>query len=648
MFTQSVGPGARPPSPNFKPKSRQSLPRPGSPLRKGPVPPLPPPSSRAPSYGPGALSRSQIGGPRQTASPAPKSAVAAKAPQASRPYSRTGSRLGNRKAVGVNDDSTPKGPQRSSDGSGVGSNSSGSGFTPLARRSVEESPGEIGRLKKQLEERDKQLKEQAVSLAEMEISFVELQSLMPENGQNRSRPGPHDDADSAQLRAILREKNDKISMLIAEFDNHRADFRSTIDTLELASTETERVYEKRVEELLREIGEMHDRTEDVETVAQQFKQLEEVVQELEEGLEDARRGEAEARGEVEFLRGEVERTRAELRREREKSAAALKSAEESVKNDTADTRDVEQRDDEIRGLKAIIHSLSSGPDLSANPRASLQRSATTPSIDHDEIGRMHASIERLEREKKELQGLVERKVFREEELERELDKLQRTSVISNSFSDRTTTQDRNSGRDSKGTVLEWRTSKGLGDIQPLTPMAEAESVCASSTAGSAVLWCEICEGSGHDILTCPNIDGTKEEPLTVTVQQSSPKDSPSKPKAHLHTVSISSQDPDKPKPLTMGNKARISLPPPPGAAPTGPLPNPMGMTTTFPSPPRTKYSPKASTPKQLAPRVVKPSPVPTLSSLVEGKDGTRDANKWCAICEHDGHDSINCSMEDQF
>jgi hypothetical protein len=547
--------------------------------------------------------------------------------------------------MGVHDDSTPTGPQRSSDGSGVGSVSSGSGFTPLAHRSQEESPGEIGRLKKQLEERDKQLKEQAVSLAEMESSFVELQGLMPENGHSRQRQSIiHEDADSAQLRAIIREKNDKISMLISEFDNHRADFRSTIDTLELASTETERVYEKRVEELLTELRDMHHQTEDVETVAQQLKQLEELVQELEEGLEDARRGEAEARGEVEFLRGEVERTRAELRAERDKSAAALKSAKESVKNEknNTDSRDVEQRDDEIRGLKAIIHSLSSGPDLSANPRVSLQRSQTSPSIDQDEVGRMQVSLERLEREKKELLGLVERKVFREEELEREIDKLQRTSVISNAFSDRTATQDRNSGRDSKGTVLEWRASKG--DIQPLTPMAEADSNCASSTAGSAVLRCEICDDGGHDILTCPNIDGAK---VTNGAFVRSANASPIKPKAHFHKVSISSQDPDKPKPLTMGSKARTSLPPPPGAAPTGPLPNPMAMTSTLSSPPRPRFSPQNSTPKILTPGI-KPSPVTNLSSLVVGKDGTRDANKWCAICEHDGHDSINCSMEDQF
>ena len=73
------------------------------------------------------------------------------------------------------------------------------------------------------------------------------------------------------------------------------------------------------------------------------------------------RGEAEARGEVEFLRGEVERGRSELRREREKAAAALKGAEGGV----VSSREMEQKDDEIRGLKAIVHSLSSNPDGAA-------------------------------------------------------------------------------------------------------------------------------------------------------------------------------------------------------------------------------------------------------------------------------------------
>ena len=52
--------------------------------------------------------------------------------------------------------------------------------------------------------------------------------------------------------------------------------------------------------------ELQDRGEDVESVAQQFKQLEELVQELEEGLENSKERQAEATEKSSLLRGEVE------------------------------------------------------------------------------------------------------------------------------------------------------------------------------------------------------------------------------------------------------------------------------------------------------------------------------------------------------
>jgi hypothetical protein len=262
----------------------------------------------------------------------------------------------------------------------------------------------------------------------------------------------------------------------------------------------------------------------------------------------------------------------------------------------------------------------------------MQRNGTFPTVDADEISRMQASLERLERDKKELQSLVERKVFREEELEREVEKLhhieQRTSVISNAFSDRTAKQERrSSGRDSKGTVMSWRGSHHIkSDVQPLAPMIEADSVSSTAESGSAILWCEICENGGHDILTCPNIDGKHSDRIatngatveaTTTGAPSERNEDPTKTTHFKNQLSISSQDPDKPKPLTMGKKL-VPLPPLPGVAPTGPLPNPVVMSGNM------------------------------MDSLVAGKDGGKDANKWCAICEHDGHDSINCSLEDQF
>lgn len=176
------------------------------------------------------------------------------------------------------------------------------------------------------------------------ISKVSNNYGSPAPAKTNGKMAPlRDDSDEiAQLQAVISEKNDKIAGLTAEFDSHRTDFRSTLDTLELASTETERVYERKIEDYERQIEDLLEerkglvaQSEDVSNVAEQLRQLEEVVQELEEGLEDARRGEAEARGEVEFLRGEVERVRAELRRERETKQELGRERSRTVKRERA-------------------------------------------------------------------------------------------------------------------------------------------------------------------------------------------------------------------------------------------------------------------------------------------------------------------------
>ncbi|KAF2118353.1 hypothetical protein BDV96DRAFT_488194 [Lophiotrema nucula] len=602
-FSQSVGPGARAPSPVFKPKGRPSLPRPESPFRKQPS--LAPTPGRNAPVTPNAFSKSAIGPPRFN-SPGPKGGVFQKprTPGPPRPYSRNNSRLGQHDTIDEDAEVTPTGVARTS-------NSSTTSFSKSRRPGSSEAEEEVQRLKKMLEERDKQLQQQAASLAEMETSLSEISNLLPEEGLDMTptRSNSIEPNDVAQLRALLREKNEKISLLTAEFDNHRADFRSTIDTLELASTETERVYERKVEELQNEVRELQERGDDVESVARQLKQLEELVQELEEGLEDARRGEAEARGEVEFLRGEVERGRSELRREREKAAAALKGAGAMVDGPVSPgLREVEQRDDEIRGLKAIIHSLSSGPEEVSRSPMSRQGSYSNP----EELKSAQTKADRLEREKEELRGLVERKAYREEELEREIEKLkqqigvheQRESVISNGMSERTATatQDkRSSGRDSKGTVVSWRGSPQhvrRETPKTLEPMIESD---AQSSADGSVLWCEICETGGHDILNCSAMgnDGAPK-------QQENGKHSGKEAVIEgFRNLSVSS-DRAVPNARTPTKS--------PGNAPTAPLPIPSFNANLVP--------PKGAT--------------------------VADPDKWCALCESEGHDVTACPNEDAF
>lgn len=635
-FSQSVGPG-RAPSPQFK-KSRPSLPRPESPLRK---PQLATPAAR-PSIGtpqpkggiryaasttPGKFGQS-LRGARDAGDPAKKIGYTGKSSLMASVGPRSASALGQNHMNFSDDETTPIGTARSTDNSSLGSVSSfNAKMRPIELRSNEE---EIARLRSQLEERDKQLKEQASSLAEMESSLAEVQSLMSgSDAGNRNNRGSLEDKDAVQLRALLREKNEKIAMLTAEFDAHRADFRSTIDTLEMASTETERVYEKRVEDLLQEIREYQDRSEDVDIVARQLKQLEELVQELEEGLEDARRGEAEARGEVEFLRGEVERGRSELRREREKAAAVLNGSGQGI-NGESTAKEVEQRDDEIRGLKAIIHSLSRDavPDNQDPQKTPTQRNGSFPRTRRasQQSADERLAREKLEREVAELRAVIETKSNREEELERELERLRRGSATASvpnqrasattTVSNGTVTHERSSMRDSKGTVVSWRDREVLKSPEQhrrghtLDTMPESDAY-SSATEGST-LWCEICENSGHDILTCTNMFGSKQGAPNGNIDYGIPAILPVPQRIGRDVVREGSK----------------------GLSPK----TPGGEFAPAPLSPHKKPSPR-------------PSPVPIIPNPMDqgpiaGKEsGVVDVNKWCALCERDGHESVDCPFE---
>ncbi|KAK4673258.1 hypothetical protein QC763_110280 [Podospora pseudopauciseta] len=653
-FSQSVGPG-RATSPVGKKPTRPSLPRPESPVRRLQMTPAPRPSIGAPA-------------PPRYGSPTPNKFAQSVRGTAGDPskrlpaHQRKGS-VGPRSVsvLGVSsssyqahhlseEDAGPVGIQRTQT-----NGSAGSGFS-LTVRPASRAASRIGshavnneeveRLKAELEDRERQLKEQAATLMEMESSLTELQGLIEgsEGQMQAGRRNSLDDKDANTLRAVLREKNEKIAMLTAEFDAHRADFRSTIDTLEMASTETERVYEKKIEELMQEIQELQDRTADVDTVANQLKQLEELVQELEEGLEDARRGEAEARGEVEFLRGEVERTRSELRREREKAQFATNGLARG--GGGATSKELEQKEDEIRGLKAIIHSLSRdavpnggengvvGAGAGAAQRSGSVRSHQGESID-DRLSR-----EKLEREVAELRALVESKSTREETLERELETLRRSAVNSGAAGHRGSAatmtagsgNDRNSYRDSRGTVVlaprspEHKPAGGVGKHSrgnTLDTMPESDSY--STATGDSTLWCEICETAGHDILTCTNV--FPDQQLHHQTRDSSKTPDGGEGVSGLGTMT---EDVKLPAPLSPVKAAKSSA-----------------VTTAVTAAADEEQQQPASVvsamekPIRVNKEAVLGSEEPTAS--MEG--GVVDEPMWCALCEKTGHDSISCPDE---
>ncbi|KAI0418004.1 hypothetical protein F5X98DRAFT_125501 [Xylaria grammica] len=616
-FSQSVGP-SRAPSPQGK-RSRSSLQRPESPVRKLQLTPAPRPTIATPAKPP-----SRYGSPTV---PKFASSVRGTAGDPNKPMRlerkpslapRSASALGPMPDF---DDEEPMPPPASVSAHGkangsIGSIASSMGFKRPASRANHANEEEVERLKSQLEDRDRQLKEQASALAEMESSLSELTVLIDQSDNGRMRSGSMDGKDTSQLRAMLREKNEKIAMLTAEFDAHRADFRSTIDTLEMASTETQRVYDAKIRELEQELQEAQERHDDVESVARQLKQLEELVQELEEGLEDARRGEAEARGEVEFLRGEVERTRTELRREREKASAVINGSS-NAEDRPSMSKDLEQKEDEIRGLKAIIHSLSrdSIPGSESPERTPTQPQRTASLVksrQNSTDSRM--TKDKLERELVELRALLDSKNFREEELEREIETLRRKSITNNRGSSVTVgSADRSSYRDSKGTVILARDLRSPEEAQKrnqtLDPMPESDAL--SSVTENSTLWCEICETSGHDILTCTNMFGSQnEQGKTVLADEVSSKTGKGVMREGLQNLAVPMDAEATPRPLSP-MRPKTSIAAAPAATPT--LPNPQD------------------------------------SSPLAGKEsGFVDPSKWCAMCERDGHDSIDCPLEDAF
>lgn len=631
-FAQSVGPG-RARSPDFKPKSRPSLPRPESPLRKTQVAGSTP--TVRPSIGAPKLSKSVIGGPRYAPSPTAAKFGASvrgvngdpgkrantatkttpKTPTYGRPQSRSNSRLGPEPMFDEESDSTPI------------------AFAKTSNRPV--SNQEVKQLRAELLERDRQLDRQNADLEEMQSSIAELQMVTPKHssaGTMRSRGSGIDELDAPQLRALVREKNDKIATLTSDFDAHRAQFRNTIDSLERTSDETNRIYEQQVETLKQEIRDLQDRGDDVESVAQQLKQLEELVQELEEGLEDARRGEAEARGEVEFLRGEVERTRSELRREREKAAAALKGAGAAVDGNFSpggSSREVEQRDDEIRGLKAIIHSLSRDavPDMGSpkhgSRRVSKQRHSglnQTNGHTDTQVAEERQAREKLEREVKELEGLVDRKTYREEELEYEIERLRKTnahiSASSNAYSEKTAQPKSNHRPNlSKASSKDWRAPSSPekqrgGQLEVMTEDSHSTTMTDSST-----LYCEMCETFGHEIFTCPNINGEQHQESQQDHQDQKAGSSPHATGRIMGREGL--------KGLSVSSPNANDYPPPL-------------------SPARSPVRSPAMTPKASMPNPMEQGPMAGKSS------GRVDMDKWCALCERDGHESVDCPFEDMY
>ena len=471
---------------------------------------------------------------------------------------------------------------------------------------------ELKTLRAQLGERDRQLEKYAFDLEEMQNSIAELQAVSPKHNSitNRSsRSSGVDGLDAPSLRALVREKDEKITTLVREFDSHRADFRETIDILEHTADETNRHYEDRIASLDAKLRDFQDREGEVESVAEQLLNLERHVEELEEGLEDSRRGESEARAEVEHLRGEVERGKAEMRREKERVSNSRLYGD-AAPSDSRLQRELAHRDNEVNGLKAIIHSLSR--DASSAQTNSPKTGRRSKQDNQNQInGQIEANAaeerqarEKLEREVQDLQNLVDRKTYREEELEHEIQRLRKHgSQLSSAPSNVTAVPNNHTGNphrpDSHIRNQSWRDRPMASPTSPGGAGVGDDHSSTTQMTDSSALWCEMCETSGHDILHCTSMStGGGPRPPT-----SSPSKGPANGLSRAHKAQPRVED----FPSPLGPRDRDNI----GPAPKTRMPNPLE------------------------------------NGMVAGKEsGVVDGSKWCALCERDGHESVDCPFDD--
>lgn len=332
---------------------------------------------------------------------------------------------------------------------------------------------------------------------------------------------------------------------------------------------------------------------------------------------------------MEFLRGEVERGRSELKREKNKATAIVREDNGQNGSSYSSMRELEAKDDEIRGLKAIIHSLSGNSPANPTGKTNGHINVLGHSVQHGQTGELEQRLE-------ELEVLLDKKSSREAELEQELERLRSLDAADKHKSTDTIGNHRLSDR----TIVpgDWRDQKGVPPPPQLETMHEADS--RSTATDASALWCEICETGGHDILTCTNMFATQQQQ-----EESQPEQDGLTSKSPPPNNDIVKQETYEPSQSQFQSHSEDDH----VAAPLRPEPS-LSSIASVTSPPLTASTKSKDAPVPPPSALPKPQPPnPNDLGMVAGKaSGMIDEEKWCALCERDGHESVDCPFEDAF
>jgi CAP-Gly domain len=192
---------------------------------------------------------------------------------------------------------------------------------------------------------------------------------------------------------------------------------------------------------------------------------------------------------VQFLEQEVEKW---------KRLSALSSERLSGRRTSTGSGGSGESPEEVKGLKLIIEQLTRENVQVESENRRLKEKVTGTNTTSGE-GALRERLDAAEREREQLrsevndlEGLLETKIFREEELEKELEYLRLGHASTPPLR----------RKDSSSSAHRPHSGTPPTTSPPPPPVSE-EAVVDES------LWCEICEEKGHDILGCKAVFGDK-------------------------------------------------------------------------------------------------------------------------------------------
>ncbi|KAK9238901.1 hypothetical protein V1525DRAFT_399822 [Lipomyces kononenkoae] len=320
---------------------------------------------------------------------------------------------------------------------------------------------ELERTSAKLEAKEEEFSKQSAILLDMQNTLAEFQTLSeaPKNDSDGERDMQHPTQRELDLRTLLQDKDVRLEALQLELDNKRNEFRDTMETLEQANLASMHVYEAQLEELRSQVQAANGVVGDIQP-------LENMILELETGLEDARMNEKRVRDEL----------------------------------DVAHTA-IAEKQDEIKTLQERLSSVAAGTDLESFGDNALR----------EELASEKKEREKLEQEVVQLELIIENKVFREQELDKELVQVreQLSAALDSLRNEKAQNEILQQQLQHSQDMILPAHSKGPAVLKE--PLRPTSNINLNGNGGygksennhsRGALWCDICETEGHDIIDC--------------------------------------------------------------------------------------------------------------------------------------------------